>query len=46
MCLAARCLAGTRPERGEGDGDVTAGSLLMCAAGVEPAAPALPAEVG
>ena len=46
--LAARCFAGTELERGEcaGDGDVTAGSVLMCAAGVEPAAPVLPAEVG
>jgi hypothetical protein len=34
-------------ERGEGVGedDVTAGSLLICAAGVGPAAPVLPEEV-
>jgi hypothetical protein len=35
-------------ERGEGvgEGDLTAGSLLMCAAGVAPAALVLPADVG
>lgn len=43
--LAARCFAGRELERAEGagDGGVTTGSLLTCAAGV---VPVLPAEGG
>ena len=39
-------MAGAELERGEGEGDLAAGVLLMCAVGVGSAGPALPAEVG
>ena len=42
----AHLLQALEREEGVGEGDVTAGSMLICAAGVEPAAPVLPAEVG
>lgn len=46
MCLAARCFAVAELELGEGEGDLAAGVLLMCAVGVGSAGPAPPAEVG